>query len=359
MKFPTETAQHLRPAAAAIIACILFLTVTAGTSLAQSAPQSPETPAAPQIETVAPTMGGGETPPGDAAATSDDSLTPPLAVGEAIESNLPEQPGELDAAGSEETIPPANEALEPVSPSGEVFDTVRAVLPETMHDSSYAAQGAADNAARFLRDGGPAIWAISLLSVVTLALILWKVWRLALIGAWSRGKAVKAVALYEQDEAANALGLVHGRKGLRSKVVSAAISARRSLPEDKAREETTRVAKHELAEAAVGLRALELIATIAPLLGLLGTVMGMIAAFQALQQSGSRADPSMLAGGIWEALLTTAAGMAVTIPASAALTWFEAVIDRMRRDIEDAAARIFVHSAATAVRDTPEALAAE
>ena len=60
-----------------------------------------------------------------------------------------------------------------------------------------------------------------------------------------------------------------------------------------------------LAETKTGLRPLELIATIAPLLGLLGTVMGMISAFQQLQQAGNHADPGTLAGGIWEALLTT------------------------------------------------------
>jgi biopolymer transport protein ExbB len=49
----------------------------------------------------------------------------------------------------------------------------------------------------------------------------------------------------------------------------------------------------------------------------------------------------VLAGGIWEALLTTAAGMAVAIPASAALTWFESVADHVQADIEDAATRIF------------------
>ena len=127
-----------------------------------------------------------------------------------------------------------------------------------------------------------------------------------------------------------------------SKVVAHAIVSIGQLSEDRAREETARVAKREIAQAGVGLRALELIATIAPLLGLLGTVLGMIAAFQALQQAGNRADPALLAGGIWEALLTTAAGMAVAIPASAALTWFEAVIDRIRRDVEDGATRLFV-----------------
>jgi biopolymer transport protein ExbB len=194
----------------------------------------------------------------------------------------------------------------------------------------------------FLRNGGPALWVIAALSVLTAALILWKTWRLALIGAWSKGKARKAVQAYEQGDRDAALAIVAGRRGIRSKVIARALVSVGDLPEDLAREETARVAKQEIARAGTGLRALELISTIAPLLGLLGTVLGMIAAFQALQQAGSRADPALLAGGIWEALLTTAAGMAVAIPASAALTWFEAVIDRIRRDIEDGATRIFV-----------------
>jgi biopolymer transport protein ExbB len=117
-----------------------------------------------------------------------------------------------------------------------------------------------------------------------------------------------------------------------------------SLSEAQAREETTRYARARLTDLRVGLRALELIATTAPLLGLLGTVLGMIDAFQALQEAGNRADPAALAGGIWEALLTTAAGMAVAIPAGAALVWFESVCDRTQADLEDIATRIFVHS---------------
>jgi biopolymer transport protein ExbB len=233
---------------------------------------------------------------------------------------------------------------EPVPPTQvqAVFDGLRSTLPESLHESSYQAQDATEAASKFLRDGGPSIWAIAALSVVTLALILWKVWRLLLLGAWSRGSAHKAVAAWEAGDAQRALSIVAKRRGLRSRVVAAAIRARMDLPEAAAREETTRVAKLQLAGAGTGLRALELIASIAPLLGLLGTVLGMIAAFQALQESGSRADPSLLAGGIWEALLTTAAGMAVAIPASAALTWFEAVVDGLRRDVEDAASRIFL-----------------
>lgn len=104
--------------------------------------------------------------------------------------------------------------------------------------------------------------------------------------------------------------------------------------------EVSRVARALLAEARSGLRGLELASTIGPLLGLLGTVTGMIAAFKVLQDAGARGDPALLAGGIWEALLTTAAGMAVAIPAQVALTWFESVVDDLRRDMEDAATRI-------------------
>lgn len=208
--------------------------------------------------------------------------------------------------------------------------------------STTAVQAAVDQALVFLQDGGPSIWAIAGLSVITTAIILWKIWRLALIGAWSKSRARRAVSHFESGQLDLAQRAVAGRVGVRSKTVSAALQAVRTHPEDRAREETTRVARREIADAGTGLRALELIATIAPLLGLLGTVLGMIAAFQALQEAGNRADPALLAGGIWEALLTTAAGMAVAIPASVALTWFEAVIDRIRCDIEDNVTRIFV-----------------
>ena len=216
------------------------------------------------------------------------------------------------------------------------------------------AEGASADAMQFLKDGGPTIWAIAALSVITVTLILWKLWQLALIGAWSRGKAGLAVDQFTKGQLDAAEKTVAGRRGIRSKVTHAAIRASLSMPEERAREETGRVAKRELANASVGLRALELISTIAPLLGLLGTVLGMISAFQALQEAGNKADPALLAGGIWEALLTTAAGMAVAIPASVALTWFESVIDRIRGDVEDHATRIFLSPPAAKLKMAAE-----
>lgn len=188
--------------------------------------------------------------------------------------------------------------------------------------------------------GGVVIWIIAALSVVGLAVILWKVWRLAALGAWGGARAeasVEAFRLHGQVDSADG-------GGVRAMVVRAAMHAVTDarLTADQAREETERVARRSLADARRGLRVLEVISTVAPLLGLLGTVLGMIVAFQALQTSGSQADASVLAGGIWEALLTTAAGMAVAIPAALALAWFEAVIDRVASDLEDLLARVFL-----------------
>jgi biopolymer transport protein ExbB len=197
--------------------------------------------------------------------------------------------------------------------------------------------------ADFLDRGGPVMWIIAALSVATLAFILWKLWRLALMGAWSGAASERAIVRWTEGDREGAHAAIEGRSSLRARVARAAMAARAdtALTEAQAREETTRVAKAELARARAGLRLLDLVVTIAPLLGLLGTVLGMIAAFQTLQQSGGLADPSDLAGGIWEALLTTAAGMGVAIPASMALSWFESVTDRLQADMEDLATRIF------------------
>ena len=197
--------------------------------------------------------------------------------------------------------------------------------------------------AAVLDRGGPVLWIIAALSVATLAFILWKLWRLALMGAWSGAASERAIAQWTRGDREGAMAAIEGRTNLRARLARAAMAARAdpALTEAQAREETARVAKAELARARAGLRLLDLVVTIAPLLGLLGTVLGMIAAFQTLQQSGGQADPSDLAGGIWEALLTTAAGMGVAIPASMALSWFESVTDRLQADMEDLATRIF------------------
>jgi biopolymer transport protein ExbB len=195
-----------------------------------------------------------------------------------------------------------------------------------------------------IRDGGWTMWLIAALSVILLAVILWKVLSLWRLGVWGGSHSRRALDLWAQGDRRGAIEQVRGRPSARARVAQAAIgtSLDPAFDDKAAREETARVARQTLYRSREGLRALELIATIAPLLGLLGTVLGMISAFQVLQTSGNQADPSDLAGGIWVALLTTAAGMAVAIPAGVALSWFESITDRLQSDLEDMATRVFI-----------------
>ena len=195
---------------------------------------------------------------------------------------------------------------------------------------------------QFLETGGPALVAIAVLSVLTLAIILWKLWRLTLSGAWSTQQA----GVLLQHGIDGTPPQTFAPRNLRARFVAGAITAR-TLPDTLAREEVMRIAARELSSLRSGLRPLELIVTIAPLIGLLGTVLGMIEAFQALETSAGQADPSVLAGGIWEALLTTAAGMAVAIPAAVALSWFEGIVERVQNDLEDMATRLFTQAHAS------------
>lgn len=197
--------------------------------------------------------------------------------------------------------------------------------------------------------GGPAMWAIAVLSVLALALILWKLADLAWAGAWSGGgHTAEALAAWARGDRAAAEAALAGRHSLRARLARAAMGSLSDPGLDRAgaEAETGRVARALLARARKGLRGLELAVTIGPLLGLLGTVTGMIGAFQALQEAGANADPATLAGGIWEALLTTAAGMTVAIPAQIALSGFESLVDRLRHDMEDAATQIFARAPA-------------
>ncbi len=82
------------------------------------------------------------------------------------------------------------------------------------------------------------------------------------------------------------------------------------------------------------LRVLNAVATISPLLGLLGTVVGMIRAFNAIATSDAMGRPELLAAGISQALLTTAAGLSVAIPALIFYLFFVSRVDRLIMDID-------------------------
>ena len=191
--------------------------------------------------------------------------------------------------------------------------------------------------------GGPALWVIFGISIVLVTVGLWKFWHLIKLGAWNKKQADEILKLWleKKVEPVNA-----NRQNIRAKILGQTILAisDKNYTNEMVREECVRLANNELNEARRGLRIIDLIITIAPLVGLLGTVLGMIEAFQALQDSGAQADPSALAGGIWEALLTTAAGMGIAIPASILLSWYDSVVDNVQADIENLATQAILRT---------------
>lgn len=194
-----------------------------------------------------------------------------------------------------------------------------------------------------LNVGGPALWVIFGISVVLLTVGLWKFWHLIKLGAWNRKQADEILKLWlEKKIEPSDINL----RNIRAKILAQTILAisNQNYTNDMVREECVRLANKNLNEARRGLRIIDLIITIAPLVGLLGTVLGMIEAFQALQDSGAQADPSALAGGIWEALLTTAAGMGIAIPASVLLSWYDSVVSNVQADIENLATQAILRT---------------
>jgi biopolymer transport protein ExbB len=103
---------------------------------------------------------------------------------------------------------------------------------------------------------------------------------------------------------------------------------------DRVKEAIENAGNQEISKLEKGLTVLATVAGIAPLLGFLGTVTGMIQAFMTIQDLAGAANPSDLAGGIWEALITTAFGLIVGIPALAFYNYFLSAIKRLVGEIE-------------------------
>ncbi|WP_394699054.1 MotA/TolQ/ExbB proton channel family protein [uncultured Cohaesibacter sp.] len=141
----------------------------------------------------------------------------------------------------------------------------------------------------------------------------------------ARGGREAAIALLEQGKAPVSIVLAHAMRGALHHPDKGAL----------VREDVERVALGSLSKTRFLLRFLETVGQVSPLLGLFGTVLGMIEAFQRLQQAGATVDPSVLAGGIWVALLTTAVGLAVAIPASLFADWFTTRVEKEQDVIEE------------------------
>lgn len=177
---------------------------------------------------------------------------------------------------------------------------------------------------RILDLGGPVVLLLCGLSVLVMAVVLYKLWQFAAAGVGRHSAVQDAVAAWDAGARAAARDHLDRSRSYLVPVVAMALEGQT----DAARLDAEAEARFARLES--GFRFLDSVAQLAPLLGLFGTVLGMISAFQALQEAGAQVDPSILAGGIWVALLTTAVGLAVAMPTSVVLSWFEARMDADR-----------------------------
>jgi biopolymer transport protein ExbB len=190
--------------------------------------------------------------------------------------------------------------------------------------------------------GGPVTVILLVMSIVTLTVILAKLWQFHRNGVGRSGALAGAIDRWAAGDDAGAIARLESGASPAARVAGHAMNALAAgISEARVREDAERLALGELSSLRSYLRVIEATVQVAPLLGLFGTVIGMIASFQALEGAGAQADPAVLAGGIWVALLTTAVGLAIAIPAALVLTWFQGRIDREQDFIEDAATSIF------------------
>jgi biopolymer transport protein ExbB len=189
-----------------------------------------------------------------------------------------------------------------------------------------------------LKPGGVIMFPLLLCSVLALAIIIERFWTLRInrlapkslvndLWGWIKRKELDSKKLRELKEAAPigrilAAGLVNAKHG-------------RDIMKESIQEEASHVV-HEMERFLTGLGT---VAAIAPLLGLLGTVIGMIKVFAQLQLEGA-GNAAALAGGISEALITTAAGLTVAIPALIFHRYFLRRVDEIVIDMEQDALRL-------------------
>jgi len=171
--------------------------------------------------------------------------------------------------------------------------------------------------------GGPVVMVLLAVSVMTATVVLYKLWQFSATHVGRHEALRAAVAAWDSGDRAGAREALGRSRSYLKQLVEAAFEGRD-------RERLQAMAEERFVRLERGFRYLDSVAQLAPLLGLFGTVLGMIDAFQSLQAAGSQVDPSILAGGIWVALLTTAVGLVVAMPTALVLAWFEGRMERER-----------------------------
>lgn len=186
---------------------------------------------------------------------------------------------------------------------------------------------------QLMNRGGPVMWPIAICSLITVIITLRKLlqWTFLMLhiiaGAKTWTAVLKTLSSADTEATQKAIQQCHSPFAA---ILSQAL-AHPDLPFQEALEDSARQAVRKLA---TGLGVLDTIVTLAPMLGILGTVTGIITSFNLMGAMGTD-DPTGVASGIAEALITTAAGLVVSIlaliPLNAGRIWHKALTQRIER----------------------------
>ncbi len=189
--------------------------------------------------------------------------------------------------------------------------------------------------------GGPVVWILLLVSIFGLTLAFTKFLQFSRTNPLAIGVIDDAITMWLEGNTAKASGnLERSAIGI-AKDIQFGLEMRSTLDNESLQDEMIRRSSAFLREFSNNLKPLELIYYLAPVMGLLGTVLGMIDAFRGLAVSaGAAGESSALAGGIWEALLTTAVGLSIAIPFAVMHAVLETKLDNLTDQVGDMITRV-------------------
>jgi len=178
--------------------------------------------------------------------------------------------------------------------------------------------------------------ALATLSMLAITVSFYKALQFSRLGVGQFGTAEGILETWLGGDADGAITQAAGRRTVLSHVLQSVFSGLKAKPgtPDFAEELGRQTAMTQLATLSRRMRILEVVVQGAPMLGLLGTVIGMIDAFSTLAGADGTVDPSLLASGIWTALTTTAAGLAIALITYFVASWLESRIDGERQAME-------------------------
>jgi biopolymer transport protein ExbB len=187
--------------------------------------------------------------------------------------------------------------------------------------------------------GGPLMFLILLCSVIAFAVVMERLWHLRRAKINTEGFMEDIAETLRRNKIMDAIDKCNAMPGPIAHILKAGI-LKHDRPKVEIREAIEDAGLHEVPRLEKNLGVLATIAHISPLLGLLGTVTGMVRAFQVIEQKAVAlmpVNPGDLAGGIWEALITTVAGLSVAIPTYVAYNFLVSKVDGFVLEMEKSA----------------------